>query len=99
MYNVPCTILFKRTGRLIDSFCLDTLNLRLHQAINSLFSFKQRAVICQKQISVEGDGHCCHRPSSNWETNQPNNERSYIQPVLFSYKVGVLGPEFCLWTK
>src|SRR6218665_3037228 len=23
-----------------------------------------------KQISVEGDGHCCHRPSSNWETNQ-----------------------------
>jgi len=26
------------------------------------------AVICQKQISVEGDGHCCHRPSSNWET-------------------------------
>src|SRR6218665_1870644 len=27
-----------------------------------------RAVICQKQISVEGNGHCCHRPSSNWET-------------------------------
>src|SRR6218665_3771358 len=25
---------------------------------------------CQKQISVEGNGHCCHRPSSNWETNQ-----------------------------
>jgi len=23
-----------------------------------------------KPISVEGDGHCCHRPSSNWETNQ-----------------------------
>ena len=23
-----------------------------------------------KLISVEGDGHCCHRPSSNWETNQ-----------------------------
>jgi len=21
-------------------------------------------------ISVEGDGHCCHRPSSNWETNR-----------------------------
>ena len=30
-----------------------------------------RAVICQKQISVEGNGQCCHRPSSNWETNQP----------------------------
>src|SRR6218665_15443 len=30
-----------------------------------------RAVICQKQISVESNGHCCHRPSSNWETNQP----------------------------
>jgi len=29
---------------------------------------KLRAVICQKQISVEGDGHCCQRPSSNWET-------------------------------
>src|SRR6218665_4192484 len=29
-----------------------------------------RAVICQKQIYVEGDGHCCHRPSSNWETDQ-----------------------------
>src|SRR6218665_2681492 len=23
-----------------------------------------------KQISVEGNGHCCHRPSSNWETNR-----------------------------
>jgi len=23
-----------------------------------------------KLISVEGDGHCCHKPSSNWETNQ-----------------------------
>jgi len=22
-----------------------------------------------KKISVEGNGHCCHRPSSNWETN------------------------------
>src|SRR6218665_1918749 len=32
---------------------------------------RNRAVICQKLISVEGDGHCCHRPSSNWETNQP----------------------------
>jgi len=21
-----------------------------------------------KLISVKGDGHCCHRPSSNWET-------------------------------
>jgi len=21
-----------------------------------------------KLISVESDGHCCHRPSSNWET-------------------------------
>src|SRR6218665_1303659 len=30
----------------------------------------RRAVICQKLIFVEGDGHCCHRPSSNWETNQ-----------------------------
>jgi len=27
-----------------------------------------KAVICRKQISVEGDCHCCHRPSSNWET-------------------------------
>src|SRR6218665_325256 len=34
---------------------------------------KRRAVICQKQISVEGNGHCCHRPSSNWETNQEDN--------------------------
>jgi len=22
------------------------------------------------QIFVKGDGHCCHRPSSNWETNR-----------------------------
>jgi len=29
----------------------------------------KRAVIGQKQISVEGDGHCCPRPSSNCETN------------------------------
>src|SRR6218665_2875137 len=25
----------------------------------------RKAVICPTQISVEGDGHCCHRPSSN----------------------------------
>src|SRR6218665_2256289 len=33
----------------------------------------QRAVLilCQKLISVEGDGHCYHRPSSNWETLLP----------------------------
>src|SRR6218665_3440774 len=32
-----------------------------------------KAVICQKQISVEGNGYCCHRPSSNWGTNQSSN--------------------------
>src|SRR6218665_2357056 len=37
---------------------------------------ERRGVICLKQISVEGNGHCCHRPSSNWETNQRCNERA-----------------------
>jgi len=32
-----------------------------------------------KQISVEGNGHCCQRPSSNWETNQYN--RCYHQGI------------------
>lgn len=31
-------------------------------------SMALRAVVCQKIISVDGDGHCCHRPTSNWET-------------------------------
>src|SRR6218665_808714 len=39
-------------------------------ALKSFFArFPGNAVICQKHISVEGDGHCCHRPSSNWESN------------------------------
>ena len=38
------------------------------QQQQQLVSTIVRAVICQKQISVEGDGHCCQRPSSNWET-------------------------------
>src|SRR6218665_2091045 len=33
---------------------------------------------CQKLISVEGDGHCCHRPSSNLETNQPTGTSNLI---------------------
>src|SRR6218665_2397164 len=40
----------------------------VQQRIDSSTDF--RTVICLKQISVEGNGHCCHRPSSNWETNQ-----------------------------
>ena len=28
-------------------------------------SFQRRGAV----ISVEGDGHCCHRPSSNWEAS------------------------------
>jgi len=28
-----------------------------------------RAVICQGKNYVDGNGHCCHRPSSNWKTN------------------------------
>ena len=30
-----------------------------------------------KQISVEGNGHCCHRPSSNWETNLGQSFKSW----------------------
>src|SRR6218665_1686979 len=37
----------------------------------------KRAVICQKQISDEGNGHCCHRPSSNWETNLYRYKKPY----------------------
>lgn len=31
---------------------------------------KHEAVIWQKLISVEGNGHYCHRPSLNWEPIQ-----------------------------
>jgi len=30
--------------------------------------FASKRALRVKQISFEGDGHCCHRPSSNWET-------------------------------
>src|SRR6218665_2604300 len=30
----------------------------------SSVDFHIRAVVCQKLISVEGNGRCCHRPSS-----------------------------------
>src|SRR6218665_576628 len=42
------------------------MNLRCYQALNVLSC---SAAICHKLISVEGDGHCCQRPSSKWETN------------------------------
>src|SRR6218665_1673523 len=39
-----------------------------------------------KLISVEGDGHCCHRPSPNWETNLTCSPRvSLSLPVSFLY--------------
>jgi len=34
----------------------------------------------QKLIFFEGNGHCCHRPSSNWETNQMR----YLETQSFS---------------
>ena len=45
-----------------------------------------------KQISVEGNGHCCHRPSSIWETfvyislDMPDiNSTNYLElPEVFS---------------
>src|SRR6218665_1017322 len=40
-----------------------------------------KAVVCQKQISVEGNGHCCHRPSSNWETNRESV--SWVDSYIF----------------
>src|SRR6218665_4221832 len=43
----------------------------LERSIEAYY-LRLRAVICQKQISVEGNGHCCHRTSSNWEPNQPS---------------------------
>ena len=50
---------------------LDTFKTVLVISITSIrrnYLKNNRAVICRKQISVEGNGHCCHRPSSNWET-------------------------------
>ena len=49
---------------------LDTFTIFSNDDIYLQAPFSCRAVICRKQISVEGNGHCCHRPSSNWETNQ-----------------------------
>src|SRR6218665_3997497 len=46
-----------------------TLKPMLYETeVHSASQLSIRAVICQKQISVEGNGHCCHRPSSNWES-------------------------------
>src|SRR6218665_3833345 len=53
-----------------------------------LDSSSKRAVICQKQISVEGNGHCCHRPSSNWETNHHSSSGSVATPWDFSLDLG-----------
>ena len=35
-----------------------------------------------QSISVEGNGHCCHRPSSNWETNQQSVSRVAISESI-----------------
>src|SRR6218665_2336907 len=47
-----------------------------------------RAVICQKQISFEGNGHCCHRPSSNWETKP-------TRAVICQKQISVEGDGHC----
>ena len=54
---------------------IDTFKVHSTVAINSIIQKTfllpaiYRAELCQKQISVKDNGHCCHRPSSNWETN------------------------------
>src|SRR6218665_3032701 len=49
-----------------------TLKPMLYETeVHSPSQLSKRAVICQKQISVEGDGHCFHRPSSNGQTGKP----------------------------
>ena len=35
-----------------------------YSAVTAVNVYEFRAVICQKLISVESNGHCCHRPSS-----------------------------------
>ena len=57
-----------------------------------------RAVICQKQISVEGNGYCCHRPSSNWEANHSLNgiyfkTRRPLSEYLSHVHIGIKGNE------
>src|SRR6218665_2592626 len=59
---------------------------------------KSRVVICQKQISVEGDGHCCHRPSSNWETNQPHKQFRLCDSssiILYAAELTAIKEVFC----
>ena len=73
----------------IANFCFNTFKQCLPDNIIYISSFIRQAgaVICQKQISVEGDGHCCHRPSSNWETIS-----SVATPRVFSPDLGFSDP-------
>src|SRR6218665_1374303 len=49
---------------------LPSFFLQSTKAITRHFRKPIKSCNMPKHISVEGNGHCCHRPSSNWETNQ-----------------------------
>src|SRR6218665_191906 len=38
-----------------------------------------------KKEQVEGNGHCCHRPSSNWETNQAVHKSLVTTVMVYGY--------------
>ena len=62
----------------------------LHRSDEAFAQEELRAVICQKLISVEGNGHCCHRPSSklgnqlNGSCNMPKTNFCRGQRPLLS---------------
>ena len=45
--------------------------------------------ICKKQISVEGNGHFCHRPSSNWETKHTESRSFRTSATICTLTVPV----------
>src|SRR6218665_3358743 len=58
------------------------------KSVASLLHYKEnrnpkrhRAIIRQKLISVEGSGHCCHKPSSNRKTNQLRGVDSELMDI------------------
>src|SRR6218665_517099 len=55
--------------------CVPLSGIDLHSLPRDLSSFVYKLLktfLCNmpKLLSVDGDDHCCHGPTSNWETNQ-----------------------------
>src|SRR6218665_1671267 len=58
-------------------------------------SINESSRMSQKLISVDrGNGHCCHRPSSNWETKNEKNIENRLHEVTYWANVTLKGGVF-----